>query len=74
MFEMHKDTGIPEITCTIECHEDIHWSVNILGKGKLDPATSHELAANIAATLQSVPDLMRVLAFIDSCRQALYWK
>ena len=64
---MHEEAGVPEISCTIEWHEDLHWSVNILGK-KLDPATSHELAANFSATLQSVPELMRVLAFIDSCR------
>ena len=67
VFKMHEEAGVPEISCTIECHEDLYWSVNIMGK-KLDPATSQELAANFAATLQSVPELMRVLAFMDSCR------
>ena len=63
---MHEEAGVPEISSTIECHEDLHWNLNILGK-KLDPDTSHKIAAHFAVTLQSVPDLMRVLAFMDSC-------
>ena len=53
--------------CSIECHENLSWNVDVFGK-KLDPATSPLLASQFSTALRSVLDVMKVIAFIDSCK------